>query len=138
MSWDCLSAEVAVMFSDYSEREHDKQLSLEWWAAERLAVRQESNRVYRAVNKTRIRAIKRRYRQDNIEIVRAYHREYARRWRAKNAEKARAAQREQKRRWKTKNREHFREYMRQWRAANREHENARQRAARAAKKAKSA
>ncbi len=33
MSWDCLSAEIAVMFSDFTTREHDVQMSMEYLAA---------------------------------------------------------------------------------------------------------
>jgi hypothetical protein len=134
MSWDQLELELAEMFGEYTDREYERQMSVEWWATERFSVRRANQKLYRANNKGFIRQIKRNYREQNIEAVRKYHREYARKWRADNADKARAAAREQQRKRRARNPEEHREYQRRWRAENREHDNARQRERRLARK----
>jgi hypothetical protein len=119
MTWDALSAEVAVMFGDYSHAdEYEAQVTIEWWVRQRVEVKRENTRIWRATHKTYLREKNRQWRHS--DEGRRYHREYIREWRAKNAERAKAAQRKQKRRWKEANREKFRAYMRAWRAANRE------------------
>lgn len=95
MSWDCLSAEVAVMFADYSDREYEQQLTLEWWVRERRAVDQARDQ-------------KRRNDPHRIEYLRTL--------RANNAERQRKYDRD----YYERNKEKRREYFRQRRAMQRE------------------
>jgi hypothetical protein len=99
VSWTQLEIELAEMFGDYTDREYEREMSIEWWASERAVARQDE----RAANRLRMRARYRALKHDQSFLTkkRALWNRRDKQRRSEDpqyAEKRRAATRERMRR----------------------------------------
>lgn len=125
MSWDCLSAEIACMFADYTWRTDERDAAIETRVAdlrERERERQRDplvrlrKRQWQKRNPEKMAAYRNKWRAMNLERAREQNRRSVERQKARDPEGYRARKRERARRYREANREKVRAAWRErWR-----------------------